>query len=84
MEITIRKLGNSAGLILPASLLRTLRLTVGSSLTAEQVKGKLVLSPTAKPRYTLDDLLSQCNPKARPPKDVKAWNEAGAVGKEIV
>jgi antitoxin ChpS len=83
MELSIRKLGNSAGIILPSALLRSLQLSVGSSVTAEQIKGKLVLTPAAKPHYSLAELISQCDLKAPPPEDMKAWAATGAVGKEI-
>ena len=83
MELSIRKLGNSAGLILPSALLRSLNLSVGSSVTAEQVKGKLVLTPATKPRYSLAEMIAQCDLKAQPPKDMQAWNAMSAVGKEV-
>lgn len=82
MELSIRKLGNSAGIILPAALLRSMHLSVGSSVTAEQVKGKLVLTPAAKPRYTLAELVAQCDSKAAPPKDMQGWNAMASVGRE--
>lgn len=84
MDLSIRKLGNSAGIILPSALLRSLQLSVGSSVTAEQVKGKLVLTPIAKSRYSLTDLMAQCDLKAPPPADMATWGAMDAVGKEIV
>jgi antitoxin ChpS len=84
MELSIRKLGNSAGIILPSTLLRSLQLSVGSSLTAEQVKGKLVLTPAAKSRYSLTELMAQCDSKAQPPTDMETWGAIDAVGKEII
>jgi len=84
MELSIRKLGNSAGIILPAALLRALNLSVGSSVKAEEVKGALVLTPAVKPRYSLDELLARCDPKAPVPEDMKTWSEMSPVGKEFV
>jgi antitoxin ChpS len=85
MELSIRKLGNSAGIILPSALLRALNLSVGSTVNAEQVKGKLVLTPAAatKPRYTLSELMAQCDPNAPVPEDMKAWDLMAPVGKEV-
>lgn len=83
MELSIRKLGNSAGIILPAALLRSLQLSVGSSVTAEQIKGTLVLTPAVNPRFSLGDMIAQCDSKAQPPKDMSAWNGMTAVGKEV-
>lgn len=83
MELFIRKLGNSAGIILPSALLRSLNLTVGSAVNAEQVKGKLILTPAPKTRYTLSELMAKCNPKSPLSDDIKEWNSMTPVGKEI-
>lgn len=87
MELPIRKLGNSAGIILPSALLRSLNLSVGSAVNAEQVKGKLVLTPAPKTRYTLNELMAQCDPKAPLSDDLaddlKKWDSMVPVGKEV-
>ena len=44
-------------------------------------KGKIILSP--KRKYSLQELLSQCNPKAPEPADLAVWNAAKPVGQEI-
>ncbi len=36
-----------------------------------------------KKRYSLDELLAQCDTQAQPPQDVAAWLDAPAVGDEI-
>lgn len=82
MDLAIRKLGNSAGVILPATLLKSLGLSVGQHLEAEEVDGKLMLTPRAK-KYTLSELLAQCDQKAPPPADVADWNDMPAVGAEV-
>ncbi|MBI5923224.1 MAG: AbrB/MazE/SpoVT family DNA-binding domain-containing protein [Betaproteobacteria bacterium] len=84
MEISIRKLGNSAGIILPATLMRALGLSIGTAVTAEQVEGKLVLTPAVKKRYTAAELNAQCNPRAPMPEDIVAWDRAPAVGTEAL
>lgn len=83
MDIAIRKLGNSAGVILPATLLKSLGLSVGQHLEAEEVDGKLMLTPRAK-KYALKELLAQCDVKAPPPADMKDWDEMPVVGAESV
>jgi len=83
MELPIRKLGNSAGIILPAALLRSLNLSVGSAVNAEQIKGKLILTPAPKTRYSLNELMARCNPKAKISGDLKEWNSMTPVGKEV-
>lgn len=83
MELSIRKLGNSAGIILPSKLLRSLNLSVGSAVNAEQIDGNLVLTPAEKTRYTLAELMAQCDKNAPAPEDIKAWDAMTPVGKEI-
>lgn len=82
MDLAIRKLGNSAGVILPATLLKSLGLSIGQHLEAEEVDGKLMLTPRAK-KYTLNELLAQCDQKAPPPADLTDWSDMPAVGAEV-
>jgi antitoxin ChpS len=37
-----------------------------------------------RPRYTLDDLLAKCHPKAPPGKEDREWLEALIAGDEII
>jgi antitoxin ChpS len=83
MELVIIKVGNSAGVTFPAPLLRDLGLKVGQGLTVSKAEnGGVLLVP--KKRYTLKELLSQCDPKAPEPADLKLWNEAKPVGREVL
>lgn len=82
MDIEIRKLGNSAGVILPKPLLKSLNLSIGQHLDVEEVEGRLMLTPRTKPTYKLKDLLSQCDPDAAPPADMTAWEDMVPVGTE--
>lgn len=81
MQTTIRRWGNSAGAILPASLLKDVGLSVGESVEIEVVGNTLVLRPAA-PQYTLDELLA-ASPKhtMRPEQDDREWLES-SVGEE--
>jgi antitoxin ChpS len=40
--------------------------------------------PVRRPRYTLDELLKQCNPKAARVKEDREWLEAKPVGRELI
>ena len=48
MRVSVRKLGNSAGVIIPRSLLTELGLTAGASVDLAMEEGRLVLSPLPK------------------------------------
>lgn len=84
METSIRKLGNSAGLILPAHFLKTLKLSVGQAVEIEEADGRLVLTPKPKAckRYTAAELNALCDPRAPMPEDLEAWERMPAAGSE--
>jgi len=84
METAIRKLGNSAGIILPAALLRTLKFEVGQAIDIEVEDGRLVVTPKTRKRYTAAELNALCNPRAPMPEDIVAWDRAPVVGSEAL
>jgi antitoxin ChpS len=86
MELVIRKLGNSAGLTLPPSLLRDFDFSIGQSLLVERAPNNSIVlraKPTRK-RYTAAELNKQCNLKAPMPTDLQAWEGMPAVGDEAL
>jgi antitoxin ChpS len=83
MELTLRKYGNSTALSFPPALLRDLGLKVGQSLTlGKTADGLITLAP--KRRYTLAELIAQCDLKAPPPADMAIWDAARPVGQEVL
>lgn len=83
MELSIRKLGNSAGIIFPATMLKSLNLSIGSAVNADEIDGRIVLTPAVKIKYTLSELMAQCDLKAEGPTDMKAWESMLPAGKEF-
>jgi len=84
MESAIRKLGNSAGIIVPAALLKSLKCEVGQVIELEVEDGRLLVTPKRSKRYTAAELNAQCNPRAPMPDDIVAWERAPAVGSEAL
>jgi antitoxin ChpS len=83
MEVVLRKYGNSTVAVLPPAVLKDLGLAAGQSMTLETTSdGKITLAP--KRKYTLANLLAQCDPKAAPPADLALWDRAGPVGQEVL
>lgn len=80
MRIVIRKLGNSAGVILPAALMKDLGLAIDQGVDLSAVDGCLVIKPLTKPTYKLADLVAEMNGEL-PRAD--GWEEPSAVGKEL-
>ncbi|HSX51010.1 MAG TPA: AbrB/MazE/SpoVT family DNA-binding domain-containing protein [Cellvibrio sp.] len=84
MLTQVRKIGNSAGAIIPAPVLKELKLREGDSIDVSIVDNCIVIKPThEKPRYTLDELLKKCNPNAPKNKESDAWESITPVGNEI-
>ncbi|QDQ29102.1 AbrB/MazE/SpoVT family DNA-binding domain-containing protein [Chitinimonas arctica] len=79
MELPIRRIGNSAGVVIPAPLLQQLKVAVGGSLNAT-IQGETLTLTSAKPRYKLADLLAEM-PGELPRVD--GWDEMPPVGREV-
>ncbi len=85
MHITnLRKVGGSIMLAVPPALLDLLRLRAGAQVGLAVENGRLVLEPQQLSRYTLDELLAQCNPKARRGRKDREWLDAEPVGDELI
>ncbi len=82
MDVIIRKYGNSSVVVLPPAFMRDLGIQAGSSLSMSATDGVITLAP--KKRYTLEDLVAQCNPRAKPPIDIAAWDSMPSVGREKI
>jgi antitoxin ChpS len=80
----LRKVGGSVMLAIPPALLDILRLRPGVQVGIAIESGRLVVDPKQRPRYTLDELPAQCNPKAARTREDREWACNGPVGTEIL
>jgi len=69
----LRKVGGSVTLAVPPALLDMLQLRPGAKVGLAVEDGRLIIEPRPKPRYTLEELLAQCNPKARRSREDREW-----------
>ena len=83
-KTNLRKVGGSIMLAVPPSVLEILNLQPGASVGLSVRSGRLVVDPHPRPRYTLDELLAQCNPKARRSTEERQWLNDKSVGGEII
>lgn len=82
MKTQIRKIGNSAGTILPAHLLRKLDLAEGDAVEITDDGHRIVITPKReRPTYTLDELLAASDYSDQP-DDEREWVDAPPAGKE--
>jgi antitoxin ChpS len=80
----LRKVGGSVMLAVPPALLDVLGLRPGAKVALAVRSGRLVVEPQLRPRYTLDELLAQCNPKAPRSKEDHEWVNDRAIGGELI
>jgi antitoxin ChpS len=80
----IRKVGGSIMLALPRAFLEQLHLEVGSEVAMEINDHQIVIKPKAKPKYTLSELLAQCDETTAISDDEAEWFNASRVGDELI
>ena len=80
----LRKVGGSIMLAVPPALLDILHLRPGAKVGLAVKSGRLVVEPQQRKRYTLDELLAQCDPKARRGKEDRQWLDDKPAGGELL
>jgi len=80
----LRKVGGSVMLAVPRAILDVLGLRPGTEVSIGFERGCLVVEPPKRPRYTLDELLAQCDSKARRSKEDQQWLNNPPVGRELI
>ena len=81
---SLRKVGGSVMLAVPPALLDILQLQPGAKVGIAVESGRLIVEARPRPRYTLDELLAQCDPKARRSRRERGWLESNPVGSELI
>ncbi|MDP2714691.1 AbrB/MazE/SpoVT family DNA-binding domain-containing protein [Rheinheimera sp.] len=82
MEIIIRKIGNSKGVVIPAPLLKQLGLDIDDKADVVAENGRLVIAPKAKTKYSLAELIAKCDQDAAMPEELIEWEAVAPVGNE--
>jgi antitoxin ChpS len=81
---TLRNVGGSVMMTVPKPVLDELGLSANTKLEVSVEDGKLVAVPRARPKYTLDELLAQCDLDAPMTEEDIAWLNDPPVGREII
>ena len=79
MQTLIQQWGNSLALRIPKAFAQQARVKKGSAVTLSVEKGRMVMKPLRRRKYTLEELVSKITPKNRHPET--DWGKP--VGKEI-
>jgi len=80
----LRKVGGSVMLAVPPALLDLLSLRPGAKVGIAIERGRLVVEPRKRPRYTLEELLARCHPKAKRTKEEQDWLGGKPAGDELI
>lgn len=83
VEAKLRKVGGSVMVAVPPAVLDELGVGPQSVVDLSVKKGSLVISPKKRRRYTLEELIAQCDPKAPFEKD-RSWVTGGPAGRELI
>jgi antitoxin ChpS len=67
IKVILETVGASVMLAIPSLFLKKLKLGPGSIVDVAIRDQFLVIRPIRKPKYTLAELLAQCDPKAKMP-----------------
>ena len=79
-----RTVGGSIMLAIPPAILDLLELRAGATVGLAVDRGRLVIEPTLRPRYSLDELLAQCDASADLSAEDRAWLDNKPVGSELL
>jgi antitoxin ChpS len=80
----LRKVGGSVMLAVPPAVLDMLHLQAGATVSLSVDGSRLIVEPQPRRRYTLDELLAQCDPSAEPTDEDREWLEAKPAGNELL
>lgn len=80
---TLRTVGGSVMMTIPKSLLEALDLRANSKVDLSIDQGHIVIAPRRRPKYTMEELLAQCDPTAEGDAYDVEWDRMEPVGREI-
>ena len=82
METVLRNFGNSVGLVIPKQVREALHMQAGQTVRLETSAQGLLIRRAHK--YTLDELLAQCDASATAiDAEQASWIDAPAAGREL-
>lgn len=76
----MRQVGGSVMLAVPPALLDVIGVQAGSTVDLDVDGERLIVVPRRRPRYTLTELIAQCDPAA--PDDDREWIDGAPAGRE--
>jgi antitoxin MazE len=80
MTTKVKRWGNSLAIRIPHGIATELMLTENSTIDLHAENGRIVVKPSKRPRYRLEDLVAQITPENLHGE----WNTGPAVGNEVL
>jgi len=80
----LRKVGGSVMLTVPPAILEMAQLRPGSAVRIAVESGRMVIEPEVGKRYSLQELLAQCDAAAPPSDEDARWTASASTGQELI
>lgn len=80
----LRKVGGSVMMAVPPAILEMLRLRADSTVALAVDGERLIVESPRKPRYTLAELLAECDANVPLAQEDHEWLDSGPVGRELL
>ena len=80
----LRTVGGSVMFAIPKAILEGLGLQPNASVAVSMAGGKLIVDPHPRQRYTLAELVSECDPDAPFSREDEAWLNGPPAGAEEI
>jgi antitoxin ChpS len=80
----LRKVGGSVMLAVPPAILEMVQLRSGAAVSIAVEKGRLIVEPETRKRYTLQELLDQCDLSASVSEEDARWTASEPKGRELI
>jgi len=70
---------------IPAAVLEAAHVSIEQVVDVRAEEGRIIIEPVRTcPRYSLEELVAQCNPKKRRSREEHEWLDAPPVGREAL
>jgi antitoxin ChpS len=80
----LRAVGGSVMFAIPKPILDSLNLHPNQQVGVSIAEGRIIVEPKVKPRYTLAELMAQCDLGQPLTAEDREWLDAGPVGREAI
>ena len=80
----LRRVGGSVMLAVQPAILEMLQMESGSAVSMAVESGRLIIEPSVRKKYSLQELLAQCDASVPLSDEDRAWTASTAAGRELI